>query len=114
METLYSERFSPDALAQFKKQMEQAAEANKKQAQAKQADASIELYQQIYDKLFETEPLEDARMRETARNRAGAVLQELTGPGGLEATRLSALEPAPVQDMIDGMVSCKLTLGAAK
>ena len=114
METLYSERFSPDALAQFKKQLEKSARQKKQQAPSKEADANLDLYQKIYDKLFETEPLEDARMSEVARNRASAVVQELTGPGGLEASRVSALEPATAQDLMDGMVACKLTLGASK
>ena len=114
METLYSEKFSPDALAQFKKELEKTAGEKKQQAPAKEADANLDLYQKIYEKLFETEPLEDARMAETARQRAGAVIQELTGPGGLEPLRLAALEPAAAQDLTDGMVVCKLTLGAAK
>jgi hypothetical protein len=114
MEALYSERFSPDALGQFKKELEKAAGEKKQQAPAKQADADLELYQKIYDKLFEAEPLEDARMAETARNRAGAIEQELTGPGSLEPSRMSVLEPAAAQDLMDGMVACKLNLGAAK
>jgi hypothetical protein len=114
METLYSERFSPDALVQFKKSFEKSSGEKKPQAAAGQADANLDLYQKIYDKLFETEPLEDARMSEAARNRASAVVQELTGPGGLEPSRLSVLEPAAAQDLTDGMVASKLTLGAAK
>jgi hypothetical protein len=114
METLYRERFSPDALEQFKKELKESAPEKKPQAQAKEADAGLELYQEIYDKLFETEPLEEAKRVETARQRADAILLELTGPGGLEASRLSTLEPAAAQDLKDGMVVCKLTLGAAK
>ena len=114
METLYSERLSPDALAQFKKEFEKSAGEKKQQAPAKETDANLDLYQKIYEKLFETEPLEDARMAETARQRAAAVIQELTGPGGLEPSRLAALEPAAAQDLMDGMVACKLTLGASK
>ena len=116
METLYGERFSPDVLAQLKKQMKESAEEKKPQtpAKAKEADANLELYQKIYDKLLETEPLEDARLADTARREPSAVMQELTGPGGLEPSRLSALEPAAAQDLADGTVVCKLTLGAAK
>jgi len=114
METLYKERFSPPALAQFKKQLKEAAAEKKPDAAAKEADTTLELYQKIYDKLFESEPLEDASLPETARRRAEAIMLELTGPGGLEASRLSTLEPAVAQDLKDGMVVCKLTLGAAK
>jgi hypothetical protein len=114
METLYSERFSPDALDQFKKQLEEWSGEKKPQAPAKDADANLELYQKIYEKLFESEPLEDVRMPETARNRADAIMQELTGPGGLEPSRLAVLEPAAAQDLTDEMVTCKLTLGASK
>jgi hypothetical protein len=114
MEMLYSERFSPDALVQFKKSFEKSSGEKKPQAAAGQADANLDLYQKIFDTLFETEPLEDAGMSEAARNRAGAVMQELTGPGGLEPSRLSVLEPAAAQDLMDGMVACKLTLGASK
>lgn len=83
METLYKERFSPDALAEVKKQLKESAAEKKPQAPAKEVDANLEVYQKIYEKLFETEPLDEARMAETARHRASAVLQELTGPGGL-------------------------------
>jgi hypothetical protein len=58
--------------------------------------------------------MEEAKMTETARKRADAILLELTGPGGLEASRLSTLEPAAAQDLQDGMVVCKLNLGVAK
>jgi hypothetical protein len=114
METIYKERFSPRALAQFKKQLKESAAEKKAPPPAKEAEADLELYQKIFDKLFETEPLEDAKMAEAARQRAEAIRQELTGPGGLEASRLSALEPAAAQDLTDGMVVSKLTLGAAK
>jgi hypothetical protein len=114
LETIYRERFSPDALRQFREQLKESAAEKKPQAPAKEADAELEFYQKIYDKLFETEPLEEARMAETARQRADAILLELTGPGGLEASRLSALEPSAAQELTDGMVISKLTLGAAK
>jgi len=114
LETIYRERFSPDALRQFREQLKESAAEKKPQAPAKEADAELEFYQKIYDKLFETEPLEEARMAETARQRADAILLELTGPGGLEASRLSTLEPAASKDLTDGMVVCKLNLGAGK
>ena len=114
METLYKERFSPDALRQFKKQMKESAAEKKPQAPAKEGDADLELYQKIYDKLFEAEPMEEAKMTETARQRADAILLEVTGPGGLEASRVSTLEPAAAQDLKDGMVVCKLNLSVPK
>ena len=114
METIYSERFSPDALVQFKKELEKSAGDKKQQIPTQEGDANLKLYQQIYEKLFETEPLEDARMPETARNRADAIRQELTGPGGIEPSRLAVLEPAAAQDLMDEMIACKLTLGASK
>ena len=114
METIYSERFSPDVLVQFKKELEKSAGDKKQQTPTQEGDANLELYQKIYEKLFETEPLEDARMPETARNRADAIMQELTGPGGIEPSRLAVLEPAAAQDLMDEMVACKLTLGASK
>jgi len=114
MEVLYGERFSPDALGQLRKQMKEPAPEKKQQPQAKEADADLELYQKLYDRLFETEPLEEAKIAEVARQRTDAILQELTGPGGLEASRISALEPAAAQDLTDGMVISKLTLSPAK
>jgi len=114
METIYRERFSPDALTQFKKELEKPAEEKKQQAPAKEGDANLELYQKMYDKLLEREPLEDVKMAEAARNRADAVMQELTGAGGIEPSRLAVLEPAEAQDLVDEMVACKLTLGASK
>jgi len=114
MEVLYGERFSPDALGQLRKQMKEPAPEKKQQPQAKEADADLELYQKLYDRLFETEPLEEAKIAEVARQRTDANLQELTGPGGLEASRISALEPAAAQDLTDGMVISKLTLSPAK
>ena len=101
-------------MIQLKKSFEKSPEEKKTEAAAGQADAGLDLYQKIYDKVFETEPLEEGRMSETARRRAEAILQELTGPGGLEASRLSTLEPAATQDLTDGMVVCKLSFGAAK
>ena len=114
METIYSERFSPEALAQIKKQLKESAQEKKSRAPAKEEDTNLELYQKIYERLFETEPLHEAKMAETARRRAEAILLELTGPGGLEPSRLSTLETAAAQDLTDGMVFCKLNLGVAK
>jgi hypothetical protein len=114
METIYGERFSADALEQLKKQLKESAADKKPQTPSKEADANVELYQKIYDRLFETEPLEDRKLVGAARQRADAVMLELTGPGGLEASRLSAPEPAAVQDLKDEMVVSKLTLGTAK
>jgi len=114
LETIYRERFSPDALRQFRKQLKESAAEKKPQAPAKEADADLEFYQKIYDKLFETEPLDEARMAEIARQRADAIFLELTGPERLEPSRLSALEPAAAQELTDGMVVSKLILGAAK
>jgi hypothetical protein len=118
MEMLYSKRFSPDALTQLKKSFEKPAEESsgekKAEPSADQGDALLDLYQRIYDKLLETEPLAETRLTEMARQRADAILQELTGPGGLEPSRLSAPEPVAAQDLKDGMVMCKLTLGVAK
>jgi len=114
METLYKERFSPDALRQFKKQLKESAAEKKPPTPAKEGDADLELYQKIYDRLLESEPMEEAKMTETARQRADAILLEVTGPGGLEASRVSTLEPAAAQDLKDGMVVCKLNLGVAK
>jgi hypothetical protein len=114
MEVLYSERLSPGALIQLKNSFDKSPGEKKAEAAAEQKDAGLDLYQKIYDQLFETEPLEEGRMTETARRRAEAILQEMTGPGQLEASRLSTLEPAVSQDLVDGMVICKLSLGAAK
>ena len=118
MEMIYSKRFSPDALAELKKSFEKPAEKSsgeqKAEAAAGQGDAGPDLYQRIYDKLLETEPLGEARLAETARQRAEAIRLELTGPAGLEASRLSTLEPAASKDLTDGMVACKLNLGAGK
>ncbi|HYQ61508.1 MAG TPA: DUF748 domain-containing protein [Desulfatiglandales bacterium] len=118
MEMIYSKRLSPDALAELKKSFEKPAEKSsgekKAEAAAGQGDAGPDLYQKIYDKLLETEPLGEARLAETARQRAEAIQLELTGPGGLEASRLSTLEPAASKDLRDGMVVCTLNLGAGK
>jgi hypothetical protein len=94
--------------------MKETAAEKKPQASGKEGDTDLELYKKIYDKLFESEPMEDAKMAETARQRADAILLELTGPGGLEPSRLSTLEPAAAQDLKDGMVVCKLNLGVVK
>jgi len=118
MEMIYSKRLPPDALAELKKPLEKPAEKSsgekKAETAAGQGDAGPDLYQKIYDKLLETEPLGEARLAETARQRAEAIQTELTGPGGLEASRLSTLEPAASKDLTDGMVVCKLNLSAAK
>jgi hypothetical protein len=118
MEMIYSKRLSPDALAELKKSFEKPAEKSSGEKKAEAAvglgDAGPDLYQKIYDKLLETEPLGEARLAETARQRAEAIQLELTGPGGLEASRLSTLEPAASKDLSDGMVVCKLNLGAGK
>ncbi|MGE5839890.1 MAG: hypothetical protein ACM34H_08135, partial [Deltaproteobacteria bacterium] len=114
METIYGERFSPDALREFRERSRESEAEKKPQPPAKEADTDLELYQKIYDKLFETEPLEEGKVAEAARQRAEAIQQELTGPGGLESSRISAMKPAAAPDLTDGMVLSKLTLGAAK
>jgi hypothetical protein len=114
LETIYRERFSPDALRQFREQLKESTAEKKPQTPAKEGDADLDLYQKSYDKLLETEPLGEARLAGTARQRADAILLELTGPGGLEASRLSALEPAASKDLTDGMVVCKLKLGVGE
>ncbi|MCU0593840.1 MAG: DUF748 domain-containing protein [Desulfobacterota bacterium] len=114
LETIYRERFSPDALRQLKKQIRESEGEKKPQAPAKEGDVDPDLYQKIYGKLFETEPLEDAKIQETARQRAEAIRLEMSGPGGLEASRISVLEPAAAKDLMDGMVPSTLALGAVK
>jgi hypothetical protein len=96
LEALYAESFSPELLEQ-----ERLAHAD-----------PAALYDTLRAGLLEAEQVGEARLVELASARAQAIASALTVPGGLEATRVTLVDPVPVKRKKQGsdLVASELTL----
>jgi uncharacterized protein involved in outer membrane biogenesis len=100
LESLYSETFSPDKL------------------EAERAKFSPENAAGFFDalraQLLAAEDVPQSTLQELARARGAAISAALTAPGGLEASRVKLLDPAPVKRKKQGseLVASEMTLSA--
>lgn len=75
--------------------------------------ASKDFHRGLLDRLIREHSLEDAALRELARERGAAIVAELTTEGGVEAARVTLAE-AVAAEAGDAGVAAKLELGAGR
>jgi hypothetical protein len=73
------------------------------------ASQDRELYEAMYRRLIELQPLPDAALANLARERSAVILKQLAG-SGLDAGHLGEKEPEPSSDA----VTAKLAVDVAK
>jgi len=130
LEALYSERFSPERLeaerAKFtpsgappaepppkKKRKQESAPAP--QAGAPGSFDAAGFYDALRAQLLEAEAVDATELAELARARAAAIAGALTAQGGLEASRVTTKDTAPVSRKKQGsdLVASQMTMSAS-
>jgi hypothetical protein len=117
---MFSGRFGVDALNALKAELKAADEKKKKEAAAKDkavapkgvAEDTGRLAKQLFNRLEEVEPVEEAELVQLADARGLAVITELSGPQAIPAERLATRESAALQ--ISDPVTAELTLEALR
>lgn len=114
LEALLVARSGEGAPAQFaaafgKERGREASRINPLLGRVGRASQDLELYEAMYRRLIELQPLPDAALAQLARERSAVILKQLAG-SGLEAGHLGEKEPEPTSDA----VTAKLMLDVAK
>lgn len=100
LEALYAETFSPERL-----------EAERQRFQPGDAGG---FFDSLRSQLLDAEDVAQNDLGDLARARAAAIQSSLTAPGGLDASRVKLVEPAPVKRKKRGseLVASEMTLSA--
>ena len=114
LETLLVARSGEGAPAQFaaafgKERGREAARINPILGRVGRASQDLELYEAMYRRLIELQPLPEAALTNLGRERSAVILKQLAA-AGLEAGHLGEKEPEPSSDA----VTAKLTVDVAK
>jgi uncharacterized protein DUF748 len=114
LEALLVMRSGQDAPAQFaaafgKERGREAARVNPLLGRVGRASQDRELYEAMYRRLIELQPLPDGMLQELARERSAVIVKQLAA-AGLDAARLGQKDPEAAGDA----VSAKLSLDVAK
>jgi hypothetical protein len=121
LEAMFLERFGADALKSLKDEQKASFEKAKKEAAAGKASAGTppvveedpgQLAKNLFVRLAEAEPADDAALAKLADARAQAILAELSGAGQIPAERIE-IKPSAADGNKDG-VSAVLGLEAGK
>jgi len=125
LQALYSETFSPERLeAERQKFLPGAATAppaedskRKSKSQApppKEGFDAAGFFDALRSQLLAADDVPQSALRDLASTRASAIVAALTAPGGLESSRVTTLEPAPVKRKKRGseLVASELALSA--
>ncbi|MBW2573446.1 MAG: DUF748 domain-containing protein, partial [Deltaproteobacteria bacterium] len=112
-------RSGDTAIADFKTQHEKttgkkAKQANFAMAFVGWASSDSAFYEAMFEELVKHEPLADNDLQDLAQRRGEAIIQALKTTGGLDAARVSAGSPGPVEKASTATVNTKLTLDAIK
>jgi len=112
-------RSGDTAIADFKTQYEKttgkkAKKANFAMALVGWASSDSAFYEAMFEELVKHEPLADNDLQDLAQRRGEAIIQALKTTGGLDAARVSAGSPGPVEKASTETVNTKLTLDALK
>ncbi|MGB6012553.1 MAG: DUF748 domain-containing protein, partial [Desulfobacterales bacterium] len=107
------------AIADFKTQYEKATGKKAKQANFAMAfvgwaSSDSAFYQAMFKELVKREPLTDNDLQDLAQRRGEAIIQALKTTAGLDAARVSAGSPGPVEKASAETVNTKLTLDVLK
>ncbi|MGQ0751418.1 MAG: DUF748 domain-containing protein [Betaproteobacteria bacterium] len=114
LEALLVARSGEGAPAQFaaafgKERGREASRINPLLGRVGRASQDLELYEAMYRRLIELQPLPDAALAHLARERSAVIVKQLAS-AGLEAGHLGEKEPEPSSDA----VTAKLTLDVAR
>ena len=121
LESMFSERFGADALMALKADQEATLEkANKNNAAAKTTGGTATAAEEdpgrfakdLFVRLVEVEPVDDAALVKLADARAQAIVAELTDAGKLPSERIKVKPSAPYDDKDE--VSAALSLEAGR
>ena len=126
LESLYAETFTPERLAERRAGFQPGASTappppsgkrNRGESPpppAKDVFDAAGFYDALRADLLEAEPVDEQELRALATARAAAVVAALTAPGGMDASRVSASDPAPVQRKKRGsdLVASEMTMTA--
>jgi len=114
IEALAKERLPAEALAALRAEHAKAAAAEKK-TEPKPAPADPgKLHQAMLDRLIAAAPIDAAALADLAKRRGEAIARELTGPEGIEATRVTVAEPQIAPEATAKAVRSALELTAAR
>jgi hypothetical protein len=119
LEKLLEMRLGDKAADDFKTQYEKATGEKAKPVKSYLAffgweSSDTAFYQAMFKELVKGEPLTDNDLQDLAQRRGEAIIQALKTTGGLDAERVSAGSPGPVEKASTATVNTKLTLDAIK
>jgi hypothetical protein len=116
LEAMLAERGGPDALSQFvagfeKQKGREAQRVNPALALVGRGSQDRELYEAMFRRLVELQPLPPKALEELARERGAVITKQVADATGIGAARLGQKEPEPVSG---AQVTSKLSLDVAK
>ncbi len=120
LEAMFSERFGAEALKTLKVEEKAALEKAKKDAAASQATGGApaaaeedigQFAKNLFARLTEAEPADDADLAKLAEARAQAIVAELSSAGQLPAERIEVLPPAAVDKQDPASAALNLQAG---
>ena len=71
-------------------------------------------YAEVFEQLVHKEPIDKGVLKTLAQGRATAIIQELTKEGGVDAARVSAVEPVQAEQEQGEVVPSKLSIAVRK
>jgi hypothetical protein len=116
LEALLEERGGDNAVREFvaaheKQTGKEATRVNPVLALVGRASADRELYEAMYRRLIELQPLPPAALPDLARQRSAVIVKQLAAAPGFDASRIGEKEPEAVTGRD---VTAKLSLDVAK
>jgi uncharacterized protein involved in outer membrane biogenesis len=123
IETLATERLGPETLDSLKGEYapqsvdtpapQQSAQETPQTPAAPDPPDLEKYYRELFTRVVEKEPLEEATLKALGQSRADAIVQELVAKSALDASRIVAAEPlAAEESATDEFVAAKLNLTA--
>lgn len=126
MEALFAERISVAELEQLKSPGKSSQGATNTTTEGKSQErekgavssqstpSSVDVYEKIFQRLVDAQPLVAADFQKLASNRGEAIVQAIKKTGKLPDTRIQQMKPIQVATSTAGGVASKLNLGVGK
>jgi hypothetical protein len=123
IDTIAVQRLAPEALVELRKKFgmtlpEQAKvappSAEKKPGEKPPTPDPAGFYGEVFKQLVNKEPLDESVFKTLALERANAIIKELTTAGGVDASRVAALEPVEAKEAEGQVVISKLNIKVRK
>ncbi len=100
IEKMFEERFDVDELNAVKEELKRVEENTEEELDTIPEDEIIdrtELARELFGRLEEVETIEETDLLKLAEDRANAIVNELTGPGGIDEDRTEIKPPSSVE-----------------